>query len=404
MRTPVSQPSDVFVTAFVRTPFGRFSGQLADISTAKLGALTVDALLARTPLPAEKVEALYMGVGMIGAATLTSTRQSVLLSKLRNETPSLTVDRACCSAMSAIGIGWRDVKLGFADAVICGGAENLSATPYLWPRRQERSLGNVTAGDPLTLRTPTVDAPIAAYTSQEALAVGIDRRMQDQWALDSHRKFFASEDAGYFDSERMDVDAPGPKGATIRVTTDEGPRRDTSLEKLGALKTIYGAETITPGNAPGLNDGAAFLLLVSERAVKEYDLPVLARIVGYAQVADGPTSGSYTPALGIAKLLGETNRDPLGLDAIEINEAFAATPLVSTLRLAGGDKAAADKLREKTNQHGGAVAIGHPIGASGARLAMTLINTLRRRGGGRGATAICGGFGQGDALLVDVPA
>jgi acetyl-CoA C-acetyltransferase len=202
----------------------------------------------------------------------------------------------------------------------------------------------------------------------------------------------------------MDVDAPGPKGATIRVTTDEGPRRDTSLEKLGALKTIYGAETITPGNAPGLNDGAAFLLLVSERAVKEYDLPVLARIVGYAQVADGPTSGSYTPALGIAKLLGETNRDPLGLDAIEINEAFAATPLVSTLRLAGGDKAAADKLREKTNQHGGAVAIGHPIGASGARLAVTLINTLRRRGGGRGATAICGGFGQGDALLVDVPA
>jgi acetyl-CoA C-acetyltransferase len=398
------QPSDVIVTAYVRTPFGRFGGQLADISTARLGALTVDALLARTKLPAEKVEALYMGVGMIGAATLTSTRQTVLLSGLRNETPSLTIDRACCSAMSAIGVGWRDIKLGFADAVICGGSENLSATPYLWPRRPGRSPGNVTADDPLTLRTPTVNAPIAAYTSKEALAVGIDRRMQDEWALASHQKFFAAQEAGYFDAERIHVDAAGPKGGTIQVTTDEGPRRDTSLEKLGALKTIYGAETITPGNAPGLNDGAAFLLLVSERVAKDYDLPILARIAGYAQVADGPTSGSYTPAIGISKLLSETNRDALGLDAIEINEAFAATPLVSTLRLAGGDKAATEKLRRKTNQHGGAVAIGHPIGASGARLAMTLINNLQRRGGGRGATAICGGFGQGDALLIDVPA
>jgi acetyl-CoA C-acetyltransferase len=404
MRAAVSQPSDVIVTAFVRTPFGRFSGQLADISTAKLGALTVDALLARTKLPAEKVEALYMGVGMIGAATLTSTRQTVLLSKLRKETPSLTVDRACCSAMSAIGLGWRDIKLGFADAVICGGSENLSATPYLWPRRRERSLGDVTAGDPLTLRTPTVDASIAGYTAKEALAVGIDRRMQDEWALASHQKFFAAEQSGYFDAERMHVDVPGPRGGSVRMTTDEGPRSDTSLEKLGALKTIYGAETITPGNAPGLNDGAAFLLLVSERIAKEHDLPILARIAGYSQVADGPTSGSYTPAIAISKLLAATNRDPRGLDAIEINEAFAATPLVSTLRLAEGDEAAAEKLRRKTNQHGGAVAIGHPIGASGARLAMTLVNTLQRRGGGRGATAICGGFGQGDALLIDVPA
>lgn len=400
----MSQPSDVIVTAYVRTPFGRFGGQLADISTAKLGALTVDALLARTVLPPEKIEALYMGVGMIGAATLTPTRQTVLLSKLRNETPSLTIDRACCSAMSAIGVGWRDIKLGFADAVICGGAENLSATPYLWPRRRERSLGNVTAEDPLTLRTPTVDTPIAAYTAKEALAVGIDRKMQDEWALGSHQKFFAAEESGYFDAERMHVDAPGAKGSIIHVTTDESPRRDTSLEKLSALKTIYGAETITSGNAPGLNDGAAFVLLVSERIARDYDLPILARVVGYAQVADGPTSGSYTPAIGIAKLLSQTNRDAQGLDAIEINEAFAATPLVSTLRLAGGDKAAAEALRKKTNQHGGAVAIGHPIGASGARLAMTLINTLQRRGGGRGATAICGGFGQGDALLIDVPA
>lgn len=397
------QPDDVVLTAFVRTPFGRFGGGLADLSTARLAALAIDALFDRTTLLPGEIEALYMGVGMIAAATLTPARQAVLLSRLADTTPSLAIDRACCSGMSAIGIGWRDIRLGLADAVICGGADNLSATPLLWPRRRERAIGPVMADDPLTLRTPTVATPIAAYTSEEALGHGIDREAQDGWALSSHERYFAAEAAGYFESERIGVEAPAPKGGAIQVTADESPRRDTSRERLASLKPVYGSRTITAGNAPGLNDGAAFVLLVSQRFADVRGLPVLARISHYGQVADGPTSGSYTPAIGIGKILRAAGRTADNLDLIEINEAFAATPLVSTLRLADGDPVAADRLRAKTNRHGGAVAIGHPLGASGARLVMTLANGLHRRGGGRGAAAICGGFGQGDAVLVDVP-
>lgn len=395
-------PSDVIITAVARTPFGRFGGRLADVSTAQLAALNIDALLDRTTLPAEKVEAVYVGVGMIAAATLTPARQAVLLSRLPHTTPSMTIDRACCSGMSAIGVGWRDIRLGLADAVICGGADNLSATPLQWPRRRARALGPVTAEDPLTLRTPTVDTPIAAYTSAEALAVGIGREAQDAWALASHERYHAAEDAGYFEAERIALPEARTNATAAQLTTDESPRRGTSLEQLAALKSIYGAETITAGNAPGLNDGAAFILLVSERVAREWDLPKLARIRSYAQIADGPTSGSYTPAIGIEKLLTQNNGSVQNLDLLEINEAFAATPLVSTLRLADGDVAVAEDLRKKTNTRGGAVAIGHPLGASGARVTMTLVNGLRSRGGGRGAVAICGGFGQGDALFVEV--
>ena len=165
---------------------------------------------------------------------------------------------------------------------------------------------------------------------------------------------------------------------------------------------MRGSKTITPGNAPGLNDGAAALVLLSGKKARELSVPILARIRGYAQVSEGPTSGSYTPAIAIETLLKKHNLTPDRLDLIEINEAFAATLLVSTLRLAGKNTAAAEKLRERTNPHGGAVAIGHPLGASGARLVMTLINGLRRRGGGLGVAAICGGYGQGDSILIEV--
>ncbi|AZO77805.1 MULTISPECIES: thiolase family protein [unclassified Bosea (in: a-proteobacteria)] len=399
----MSDGNDVIVTAFARTPFGRFGGALADIFAPRLAAIAIDAVLDRTELEPMSIEALYMGVGMIASAAFTPARQAVLLSRLRQETPSLAIDRACCSGMSAIGLGWRDIRLGFADAVICGGVDNLSQTPLLWPRRRNKPLGAVTAEDPLLLRSPTVDAAIAAYTSREALSHGIDRAAQDDWAAGSHERYFAAEASGYFEAERIPLDLPGKSG-NERIASDESPRRDSSREKLATLRTVYDSETITAGNAPGLNDGAAFLLLVSRRLADARGLPILAEITHYGQVADGPTSGSYTPAISIARLLAKAERPVTDLDLIEINEAFAATPLVSTLRLADGDVGAAEKLRARTNRHGGAVALGHPLGASGARLAMTLVNGLTRRGGGRGAAAICGGYGQGDALLIEVGA
>jgi acetyl-CoA C-acetyltransferase len=336
---------------------------------------------------------------MISAAVLTPTRQALLQSSLPQNTPSLTVDRACCSGMTAIGLAWKDIALGQADVIIAGGFESLSQTPFLWPRQRGARPGPVEVKDPLQLRADFIDKAIAAYTGEEAVRAGIDREQQDSWAVQSHRRYFAAQEAGYFDFERFAWPAEAGREP---LDNDENPRRDTSVERLAQLKTVYGSPTITPGNAPGLNDGAAFLLLASRDAARALGIEPLARVCDYIQIADGPTSGAYTPGLAIAKLLERRRGGTDDLSLVEINEAFAATPLVSTLLLADRDTKKAEKLRERTNPHGGAVALGHPLGASGARITMTLINGLRRSAGGLGAAAICGGFGQGDGLLLEV--
>jgi acetyl-CoA C-acetyltransferase len=302
--------------------------------------------------------------------------------------------------MTALGLAWKDILLGEADVVLCGGFESLSNTPFLWPRQRGSRPGAVEVGDPLMLRANFLDKAIAAYTGEEAIRLGVDRGQQDAWAARSHSRYFEAEAQGYFDFERFAWPAGAPSAPDLGA--DESPRRDALPDKLAGLKTVYGSPTVTPGNAPGLNDGAAFLLVVERAAAGALGLPILGRIVDYVQVADGPTSGSYTPALAISRLLERQGRGTCDLRLIEINEAFAATPLVSTLKLAGEDPRVAETLRERTNLHGGAVAIGHPLGASGARIAMTLINGMRQQGGGLGAAAICGGFGQGDGLLLEV--
>jgi acetyl-CoA C-acetyltransferase len=387
----------VVISGYVRTPFGKFNGALKDKTGPELGAFIIDALLKRTGIAPKVIEAAYLGVGMIGGATLTPVRQAVLMSDLPQETPSLGVDRACCSGMTAVGLAFKDIRAGEGSVLLAGGFESQSRTPYLLPRSRDKAIGAFPVGDPLLMRGQVVDPSIASYTSAEALAQGIDRRMQDEWALGSHRRYMAADADGYFEDERIAI----PIGA-INLTKDESPRVDTSYEKLAALKTVHGAETITAGNAPGLSDGAAALLVLAESKARALGLPILAKVRGYAQVSDGPTSGSFTPAIAIQRLLRRHEIALQDVDAIEINEAFAATPLVSTLRLAGGDQALAATLRQRTNISGGAVAIGHPLGASGARLTMTLINALSRRGGGCGVAAICGGFGQGDAILIEV--
>jgi acetyl-CoA C-acetyltransferase len=303
--------------------------------------------------------------------------------------------------MTAIGAAMKDLRCGEAGAVVCGGFESLSRTPILWPRQRAR-IGDVAAGDPLLMRGMIVDRPIAVYTGDEAMRRGVDRHQQDEWALSSHERYFMADGEGYFEAERFTVDASDSKGRPGRIAKDESPRRETSLEKLAALKTVYGGSTVTAGNAPGLNDGAAFLIATTARMAKDRGLEPLARLVDYTQVCGSPTSGTTTPAQAISRIAQRNHIAPTAWDLIEINEAYAATPLVSTLELTGGNAIAAKTLRERTNVHGGAVAIGHPLGASGARIVMTLINGLRRRGGGRGVAAICGGFGQGDAVMVQV--
>ncbi|NIJ08550.1 acetyl-CoA C-acetyltransferase [Sphingomonas vulcanisoli] len=381
------------IVAFARTPFGKYQGALAAIEPRDLGTLVVDEVVRRVGRPEATVDALYAGIGMMGGAALTYTRQMLMTTVLPVTTPSLAVDRACCSGMTALGLAFKDIRLGEAELIIAGGFEGLSNTPYLMPRRAGTRPGNRQLDDPLLLRTPLLDRSISQYTSDEAIEHGVTRAAQDAWALRSHQLYFAEADRGGFDEERI---------AVAGLEADEAPRRDASLAALERLKTVYGTPTITAGNAPGLSDGAAFLALASGAACAALGLTPLAEIVDYVQVASGPTSGSYTPAIGLAKLLGRNALAPEDLDAIEINEAFAATPLVSLYRLTGKDRARAQALEARTNQRGGAVAIGHPLGASGGRVTMSLVQSLRRRGGGEGAAAICGGFGQGDALLLRV--
>jgi acetyl-CoA C-acetyltransferase len=394
------QRAEIVILDAARTVFGRFFGGLRALPGPELAARVIDELLGRGAVTANDVEALYAGVGMASAGVFTPARLVVLESRLPDTTPSLAVDRACCSGMTAIGLAWKELRAGQAQLVICGGFESLSRTPILAERQRKSAPGDLRARDsdgpvydPLLLKSPVQGRAIADYTGEEALAHGVDRSMQDEWALRSHERFFAAERAHFFEAERLSV---------AGVTVDEGPRADTDLEQLARLDTIYQSPTITAGNAPGLSDGAAFLILATAEKAEQLGVKPLARIVDYVQVADGPTSGSYTPAIAIARLLqrGGLRLDDLGL--IEINEAYAATPLVSTLKLGKGSASLTAALRARTNIHGGAVAIGHPLGASGARITMTLAHALTQRGGGLGAAAICGGYGQGDALLLEV--
>ena len=393
---------DVVVVSVARTPFGRFEGMLRELDGPALGALAIDMAVQRSGIAANTIDTVYGGVGMISSAMLTPVRQAVLSTALPETTPSAAIDRACCSGMTAIGMGFKDIRLGEATVVVCGGFESLSRTPLLWPRQRAQRLGNVAVEDPLLIRGRVVDQPIAVYSGDEAVRRGVDREQQDTWAVESHQRYAKAEAEGYFGFERFAVEAPGAKGASTLVTIDESPRPDTTLEKLAKLKPVYGGKTVTAGNAPGLSDGAAFLVLCRRDFANAHGLAPLARIVDYVQVCGGPTSGTSTPASAIVRLAERSGCDVFGWDLIEINEAYAATPLVSTLALADGNLKKANQLRKRTNVHGGAVALGHPLGASGARIVMTLINGLLRRGGGRGVAAICGGFGQGDGLLVEV--
>lgn len=394
--------SDVVVVAVARTPFGRFEGALKDVSGPELGALAIDAVLARGNLTPEAIETVYGGVGMIASAVLTPMRQAVLLSKLLETTPSAAIDRACCSGMTAIGLAWKDILAGQAGMLLAGGFESLSRTPLLWARQRNRRIGDGIVEDPLVIRGAVVDQPVAVYSGVEAVRRGVDRRQQDEWAVLSHHRYATAETREYFDFERFAVDVPDGKGGTTTIDTDQSPRPDTDMERLAKLPTVYGGPTVTAGNAPGLNDGAAFLALARREVAKAHGLTPLARIVDYVQVCGAATSGTSTPATAICKLGERNGITAAGWNLIEINEAYAATPLVSTLAMADNDLAQANALRTRTNVHGGAVAIGHPLGASGARIVMTLINGLRRRGGGRGVAAICGGFGQGDGVIVEV--
>lgn len=394
---------EVVIVSAARTPFGKFGGLLKDFTAVDLGTKAVLASLKRINLDPAAVDELYLGVAVLAGTASVAARQILFTSGLPPHTPSLTVDRACCSSMTCIGLGLRNIRSGEIHAAIAGGMEAMSQTPLIargvrWGVR----LGGVMLEEPLFLRNPILNIPLAVGAAEVALQHGVSREEQDQWALRSHQRYFSALEAGKLADEIQPVEIPSEKGSTRSLNRDESPRSDTTIEKLRALPTVYGSKTVTAGNAPGLNDGASTLILMSKERQKELGIVPLAKILAYVNIAGDPLASPYLPAHAILKALERAGRKLADLKRLEINEAFAATALVSTKVLSSDSEKVLEELRSITNVNGGAVAIGHPTGASGGRIAMTLVYELRRAGGGLGAAAICGGYGQSDAVIVEV--
>ncbi len=383
------------IVSAVRTPFGRFGGALKDVPAVELGAWAIRAACARVALAPDERDHLILGHCVGGGVGQVPARQAALRAGLPVAVQAVSLNTACTSALNAVIWGDLLIQSRRARWVIAGGMENMSQSPYILPRaRWGYRLGDGPLVDDLTasLTCPLGGKHMGDYANDAAKAYGITRAMQDEWALRSHRRYFAAQEAGFFRQEI--VPATVKIGKTeIVLDTDEQPRADTTLEKLAALPPAFSPDgTVTAGNAPGLNDGATAIVLMDEADARALGLEPLAWIVGAAQVSDEPPRISTVPAATARKLLSERGLRPQDVDLWEINEAFAAVPLICIREL--------DIDPERVNVNGGAVAIGHPVGATGARILMTLAYEMRRRGAGLGVATLCGAGANGAAVLL----
>ncbi len=407
----MSNPRDVVIVSAVRTPFGRFDGLIRGIPSIDLGVMVVKEVLQRIKVSPDQVDELYYGTCIpaeYAPYLNVPARQITLLAGFPAESISLTLDRACCSSMTALRLGYRAIRSREADVVVACGAENMGNACHLVEAKYARwgtRLGHLHMEDilfELGYGKKGFNA-VALDAGEVALEYGVTREHQDQWALRSQERWASAYEDGKFQigQEIMPIEVPQRKGEPIIFDKDEHPRK-TSMEKLGKLKPIYGSPTVTAGNAPGMNAGGAAIVIMSREKAEELGLEILATIEAMEWAAGEPRYMATLPAVAIERLLKRIDFKIQDLDLIEINEAFAAVTLVSLKILAGMEEEQWKNLQDKTNVNGGAIAIGHPVGASGARITMTLMYELRRRGGGTGVAAICGGLGQGEALVLKV--
>jgi acetyl-CoA C-acetyltransferase len=407
----MSMSTEVAVVSAVRSPFGKFGGTLRDFTLPELGGPVVAEAVRRAGITPADVEEVAIGVNLPGADR-SIARQVLIQAGIPPERVAYTIDRACCSSLAATSMASRSIRLGDAAIAVAGGTENMSKVPYfLTGQRWGSSLGDVVLKDQLVIADPMTGKPRAVQAGEEAVEYGITREEQDAWAVRSHERYLRAREAGKFAEEIMPIPVPQPKGDPLLFTEDESVRPGTTPEKLAALPTIYGSPTVTAGNAPGLNSGASAMVLMSPDEADRRGRKPLGNLIGWAMASGHPDRIASIPAESARLVLGQVGLTIGDMDLIEINEAFAAVPLVSTLIMAGGDRSTAEAIREKTNVNGGAIAIGHPTGATGARLVMTLIYELRRRrqaaGDGRpyyGVATICGGIGEAEAIVVKVAA
>jgi len=400
--------NDVVIVSACRTPFGRYGGALKDIDYYDLGAIPMKEVLRRVNLSPDIVDEVFWGVGDTSSCkdpyTPVAARQSLLKAGLRAETPSISFDMACVSAMHAVKLAAMSIKLGEIDVAIAGGATSFSQEPLIVRglRFAGHRLGNVTMEDPLSWMGYKDFNPVSVDSDDVAFEYGIDRLEQDEWALRSHVNYGNAWNAGKLKDEMMTLTIPQKKGEPKALNIDEQYRSDSSIEKLSKLPTVYGTRAITAGNAPGMNDGATAILVMRRRKAEELGLECLATVVSQVSIAIDASRMPEGPAYAIEKVLKKANLVLDQMAVMEINEAFACVPLVSTKLLAGDDKKKLKEIRDRTNINGSAIATGHPNTASGARIIMNLMYEMRRRGGGYALGAICGGLAQADATIIKV--
>jgi len=400
---------EVFVVSAARTPIGKFGGSLAEVPATTLGGIAIRAAVERSGVPADQIDEVLMGQVLQAGVGQAPARQAALRAGLPDAISATTINRVCGSGLKAIMLAAAEIRAGDAEVVVAGGMESMNQGPYLLPRaRFGYRLGNAELVDATVhdgLWCSVEACHMGTHAERVAIKNRVDRRAQDQFALESHQKAIAAIDAGRFADEVVPV--PVRRGREeVPFDTDEGPRRDTSLEVLARLKPVFalpdpepGAPndmpegTVTAGNAPGITDGAAATVVAGERAVERLGLQPLARIVGYSQAEVEPKWLFLAPVKGVQKLLARIEMPLEAFDLIEINEAFAAQVL------ADGEELGFDWSR--VNVNGGAIALGHPIGASGARIVATLLHELRRREGTYGLATLCLGGGGSVAMAFE---
>ncbi|MCT9364354.1 3-oxoadipyl-CoA thiolase [Acinetobacter baumannii] len=397
---------NAYIIDAIRTPFGRYAGGLAPVRADDLGAVPIKALMQRNPnVDWEQVDDVIYGcANQAGEDNRNVGRMSALLAGLPYQVPATTINRLCGSSLDAIAIAARAIKAGEANLVIAGGVESMSRAPYVMGKSdsafgRSQKIEDTTMGwrfiNPKLKELYGVDTmPQTAENVAEQF--NINRADQDQFALVSQQRTASAQAKGFFSKEIVAVEIPQRKGDAVVIDTDEHPRASTTLEGLSKLKPVVKADgTVTAGNASGINDGAAALLIASDEAVQAYNLKPRAKIIASTAVGVEPRIMGFAPAPAIKKLLKQANLTLEQMDVIELNEAFAAQALAVTRDLGLPDDS------DKVNPNGGAIALGHPLGASGARLVTTALNQLEQTGGRYALCSMCIGVGQGIALIIE---
>ena len=400
---------EVYIVSAARTPIGKFGGSLADVPATTLGGIAIRAAVERAGVPFDQIDEVLMGQVLQAGVGQAPARQAALKGGLADSTSATTINRVCGSGLKAIMLGAAEIRAGDADIVVAGGMESMNQGPYLIPKaRFGYRLGNAELIDATVhdgLWCSTEVCHMGTHAERVAIKNAVSREDQDRFALESHQRALAAIAAGRFADEIVPVPVRRGREETL-FDTDEGPRADTTLEALARLKPVFELPdpepdsppgmpdgTVTAGNAPGITDGAAATVVASERAIERLDLKPLARIVGYAQAEVEPKWLFLAPVKGVQRLLARIEMPIEAFDLIEINEAFAAQVLADGREL-GFDWS-------KVNVNGGAIALGHPIGASGARIVATLLHELRRREGSYGLATLCLGGGGSVAMALE---